>query len=315
MRGRSPRFTRPTRTVCLALSLCVAAAFLAAVVPSAGGRLLAGAAARTGKVQRDWTKHPAIVQRNTKADIFAVGDVHGDYDRLVTLLVAAKVIAGPPKHPKEVRWRASDAVLVCTGDLIDKGKHSLKVIALFRALEKQADDAGGQVIVLMGNHEAEFLADPDDDDKALHFLKELHRHDIDPKQVAAGKDPQGIGQYKKLWLVEQWFRACKSLVETRPIYQRDETIRGHVFCSFLALVLRHELQARLEARGHELEWAEVIGDLDEAHPHLLTRDVGVDACEYRPVSFEELRAYMAPRVEAFRRRKAGLSQGGDGAVV
>src|SRR5262249_42976067 len=49
---------------------------------------------------------------------------------------------------------------------------------------------------------------------------------------------------------------------------------------------------------------------DEAQPHLLTRDVGVDACEYRPVSFEELRAYMAPRVEAFRRRKAGLSQGG-----
>ena len=70
-------------------------------------------------------------------------------------------------------------------------------------------------------------------------------------------------RYKKLWLVEEWFRACKSLVETRPIYhQRDETIRGHVFCSFLALVLRHELQARLEARGHELEWAEVIGDLE-----------------------------------------------------
>jgi hypothetical protein len=35
-----------------------------------------------------------------------------------------------------------------------------------------------------------------------------------------------------------------------------------VFCSFLALVLRQELQARLEERGHELEWADVIGDLD-----------------------------------------------------
>jgi len=70
-------------------------------------------------------------------------------------------------------------------------------------------------------------------------------------------------RYKKLWLVEHWFRACKSLVETRPIYhQRDETIRGHVFCSFLALVLRHELQTRLEARGHDLEWAEVMGDLE-----------------------------------------------------
>jgi Transposase DDE domain len=70
-------------------------------------------------------------------------------------------------------------------------------------------------------------------------------------------------QYKRLWMVEHWFRACKSLLATRPIYhQRDETIRGHVFCSFLALLLRHELQARLQARGHALEWAEVIEDLE-----------------------------------------------------
>jgi Transposase DDE domain len=69
-------------------------------------------------------------------------------------------------------------------------------------------------------------------------------------------------QYKKLWLVEHWFRSCKSLLETRPIYhQRDATIRGHVFCSFLALVLRQELQARLAAKGHCLEWAEVMQDL------------------------------------------------------
>ena len=70
-------------------------------------------------------------------------------------------------------------------------------------------------------------------------------------------------QYKQLWMVEQWFRSCKSLLQTRPIYhKRDETIRGHVFCSFLALVLRQELQSRLEERGHDLEWADVIGDLD-----------------------------------------------------
>jgi transposase len=70
-------------------------------------------------------------------------------------------------------------------------------------------------------------------------------------------------QYKRLWTVEHWFRSCKSLLQTRPIYHKcDETIRGHVFCSFLALVLRQELQARLQARGHKLEWADVIADLD-----------------------------------------------------
>jgi hypothetical protein len=70
-------------------------------------------------------------------------------------------------------------------------------------------------------------------------------------------------QFKRLWQVEQWFRSCKSLLETRPIYhQRDETIRGHVFCSFLALLLRYELQARLAARGEVPEWADVLADLE-----------------------------------------------------
>ncbi len=70
-------------------------------------------------------------------------------------------------------------------------------------------------------------------------------------------------QFKRLWQVEQWFRSCKSLLETRPIYhQRDETIRGHVFCSFLALLLRYELQTRLAAHGKVLEWADVVDDLE-----------------------------------------------------
>jgi hypothetical protein len=70
-------------------------------------------------------------------------------------------------------------------------------------------------------------------------------------------------QYKRLWMVEHWFRSCKSLLQTRPIYHKcDETIRGHVFCSFLALVLRQALQSRLEERGHVFEWADVIQDLD-----------------------------------------------------
>ena len=55
----------------------------------------------------------------------------------------------------------------------------------------------------------------------------------------------------------------KSLLETRPIYHKcDETIRGHVFRSFLALVLRKELQDRLERKGWHLEWADVMSDLD-----------------------------------------------------
>ena len=68
--------------------------------------------------------------------------------------------------------------------------------------------------------------------------------------------------YKELWHVEQVFRDMKSVLDTRPIFHRlDETIRGHVFCSFLALVIRKELDRRLEKAGHCFEWADIKQDL------------------------------------------------------
>ncbi len=69
-------------------------------------------------------------------------------------------------------------------------------------------------------------------------------------------------KYKELWQVEHVFRDMKSILDTRPIFhQRDETIKGHVFCSFLALVLRKELDRRLGKTGHDFEWADIKQDL------------------------------------------------------
>jgi transposase len=69
-------------------------------------------------------------------------------------------------------------------------------------------------------------------------------------------------KYKELWQVEQVFRDMKSVLDTRPIFhQRDETIKGHVFSSFLALVLVKELYRRLEKTGHDFEWADIKQDL------------------------------------------------------
>jgi len=71
-------------------------------------------------------------------------------------------------------------------------------------------------------------------------------------------------RYKDLLLVEDAFRTMKSILETRPIYHKcDDTIRGHVFCSFLALVLQQELKSRLESRGWVTEWQRLRDDLDE----------------------------------------------------
>jgi Transposase DDE domain len=128
-------------------------------------------------------------------------------------------------------------------------------------------------------------------DKALvgnkgfrRFLKtEGEREDshfaIDPKRVAdaarfdgiyvirtnAQVSPQVIAlRYRERWIVEDIFRTAKSIINTRPIFhQRDDTIRGHVFCSFLALLLRKELIDRLAAAGRQYEWGDIIRDLDQ----------------------------------------------------
>jgi transposase len=69
-------------------------------------------------------------------------------------------------------------------------------------------------------------------------------------------------KYKELWQVEQVFRDVKSILRSRPVFHKcDETIRGHVFCSFLALVLKKELDRRLEQTEHCFEWADIKQDL------------------------------------------------------
>ena len=63
--------------------------------------------------------------------------------------------------------------------------------------------------------------------------------------------------------MEQTFRTAKHLLTTRPIFHKlDETIRGHVFCSFLALVLKTELEERIAALDRVSSWPEIIADLD-----------------------------------------------------
>ena len=84
---------------------------------------------------------------------------------------------------------------------------------------------------------------------------------------------QAVLRYRDLLQVEDLFRTAKSLMRTRPIYHSsDAAIRGHVFCSFLALVLRKELQARCDKDGFKPEWADLLRDLDRLQEITIERD-------------------------------------------
>jgi hypothetical protein len=127
--------------------------------------------------------------------------------------------------------------------------------------------AGGAKGLVGNKGYRRFLAAPGDDGFA-----------IDPAKVDADAQFDGIFvlrtslsmsalavvlRYRNLLTVEQSFLAAKALLATRPVFHRtDAAIRGHIFCTFLALVLRRELLDRLDGGGGGVpEWQCIIDDL------------------------------------------------------
>ena len=152
--------------------------------------------------------------------VVAIGDVHGAYDRFVEILKTAGIVDG------NLRWVAGTTHVVQLGDIVDRGDDSRKALDLVRRLEKEADKAGGQLHLLLGNHEvarmlgdlrltapgeyAAFvtpnsesirekylkLAKPDSDEERAQLLQQLPLGLIEMRQ-AFGRD----GDYGK-WLRE-----------------------------------------------------------------------------------------------------------------
>ena len=80
-------------------------------------------------------------------------------------------------------------------------------------------------------------------------------------------------RYRDLLRVEQLLRQAKAVFATRPIYHSsDMAIRGHVFCSFLALLLAKELEDRLRRHGIAAEWDDILRDLDRLQEITLEQD-------------------------------------------
>ena len=112
--------------------------------------------------------------------IVAVGDVHGAYDALVVTLQKAGVIDG------ELRWSGGKTHLVSTGDVLDRGADSRRVMDLLMRLEQEAAQSGGRVHLLLGNHEV------------MNLVGDLRY--VDDGEYAAYEDLDTAGDR------ERWFR-------------------------------------------------------------------------------------------------------------
>jgi transposase len=170
--------------------------------------------------------------------------------------------APSPLKVKEV-WVEDRRYVVCLNeDQATKDRHDREaILAALKGVLKQGDKA------LIGNRGYRRYVKANGERFSIDEEKIESEARLDGKWVLTSNTDLPAKElalkYKQLWQVEAIFRTMKSVLDTRPIYhQNDDTIRGHVFCSFLALLLRYELERRLEQRGIKLEWTDVIRDLD-----------------------------------------------------
>jgi hypothetical protein len=125
--------TAPHRGLAATSAIAIALAFLFS------------APAEPSRAQSSSAERPCDI--TTTERVVAIGDVHGAYDRFVAMLRGAELIDG------RQRWVGGAARLVQTGDVLDRGPDSRKVVDLLRKLESEASRAGGRVHALLGNHE------------------------------------------------------------------------------------------------------------------------------------------------------------------
>ncbi len=103
-----------------------------------------------------WNDYPSMV--------YAVGDIHGDFFVLEHVLTDLSKVA--IKESDTFQWIGEDKIIIFCGDLIDRyrkrpGIHytvddensDKKIILELIKLKKQAKNKGGDVILLLGNHE------------------------------------------------------------------------------------------------------------------------------------------------------------------
>src|SRR5437867_4657448 len=166
--------------------------------------------------------------------VVAIGDVHGDYEQFIAALRSAKLI-----DSKE-NWSGEKTHLVQTGDILDRGPDSRKVMELLMKLEKESRRAGGWVHFLIGNHEAmniygdlryvspgEFAAFRDSNsEKARDELYKKHL-----EQIKSSSLPESVpvfdDAFQKKWESEHPLGYAEHRRELGPTGKYGRWIRSH----------------------------------------------------------------------------------------
>ncbi|MGI2156112.1 metallophosphoesterase [Shewanella baltica] len=131
--------------------------------------------------------------------VVALSDVHGQFDVMINLLKAHKII------DKDNHWAFGDGHMVMTGDMFDRGHQVNEVLWFLYALDQEAQAAGGRLHLLMGNHEQMvFRGD-------LRYVNE--RYQVSADLLKRHYD----ALYNKNTEIGQWLRSKHTLVKINNI--------------------------------------------------------------------------------------------------
>src|SRR3974390_3161498 len=174
------------------------------------------------------------------------------------------------KRRKSVDYEAKAVTLAARRYIVCRNHDEAKKdaadrAAILAALERQLKKGDKALVGNTGYRR--FLASTNEDGFAIDYAKAEEDAKFDGVFVLRTNTDlaplDAMLCYKQLTMVEQTFRTAKSLFATRPIFHKvDETIRGHVSCSFLALVLKKELEERIADLGRKGSWPDILADLD-----------------------------------------------------
>jgi hypothetical protein len=134
------------------------------------------------------TLQTPLLSQNAPGRLVAIGDIHGSFDGFTAILRKTGLV------DEQMRWAGGRTVFVQTGDFTDRGPDVRKVMDLLMQLEKEAKAAGGQAIVLAGNHEV------------MNMIGDLR--DVTPQICAAFATPQSESRREKEW--DQYERLSQS---------------------------------------------------------------------------------------------------------
>jgi hypothetical protein len=152
--------------------------------------------------------------------IVAVGDIHGNFDGLVSILQRAELIDA------ETHWIGGETTFVQTGDIFDRGLHVREVLDLLMRLQGEAETAGGRVIALLGNHEGMNLTG---------FFR-----DVNPEIYKAFADDEsekrrkeGYRSFKKYWRARAKAEGVKPPVFTSEVESKWMTAYPPGFLEYM----------------------------------------------------------------------------------